>query len=501
MQFGVSETVAHWGKYRPDAPSVYHNGQVTTFRELNGLINIICGQIVKSNLDSERVAVAVKSKFELLITIISVLRSGKSAVVLNIGLPNETIRINIRDANVSCLIHDSAHEKIKELLPALEEGQTINISQIFKHSLSNETTSAFHNREPGDEWGVLFSSGTTGPPKGIIRDHNSIVTELLGWCLELGLSRQTTFYIGRPIYYTGGLVLALSTLLVAGQLVLNDLTNDNDYLEVWNDYQSFCKSYQLSWVFLIPDQIRAFIRIAEKMGESLVGAEMILTMGGPISGVEKLTASHILSSGIVESWGNSESLGTITEPEDLVTRPNSIGRPFIADELYIIDDDCKSVGPFQYGRIAGNEEAGFAEYCNRPEATSRAKQSNLIISEDIGYTDEDGYFYVCGREQDCVVVNGETLFLSGIEARLREHKSIQECSVVANVLNEVSVELVVAVVLTPGSAIGGPELLFQANNILDHNETLSRLLFIESMPRLPSGKVDKIQLANLVKEA
>jgi acyl-CoA synthetase (AMP-forming)/AMP-acid ligase II len=119
----------------------------------------------------------------------------------------------------------------------------------------------------------------------------------------------------------------------------------------------------------------------------------------------------------------NKSLIILVAPEDIEKRPNSIGRPFLTDELYIINDDYKQVGPNQPGRIAGNEEAGFFQYSNRPEATNRAKRHELIISEDIGYTDNEGYFYVSGRQQDCVVINGETLFIPDIESKLRKHPS------------------------------------------------------------------------------
>ena len=133
-------------------------------------------------------------------------------------------------------------------------------------------------------------------------------------------------------------------------------------------------------------------------------SETILSMGASISGEEKIKASHVLRSKVVESWGNSESLGTITEPDDLQTRPNSIGRPFLTDELYVLIEDQKMAKPGETGRLAGSEVEGFLKYSKRPKETCLVKRSGMIISDDMGYTDTDGYFYILGRLQDCVVL-------------------------------------------------------------------------------------------------
>src|SRR5207248_99335 len=90
--------------------------------------------------------------------------------------------------------------------------------------------SSWPQAAPNDEWGIVFSSGTTGPSKAIERNHYSMVTEHLGWCLELQLRRRTPFYIGRPVFYTGGLVLALSTLTVCGCVIVDDFADNEDHL-------------------------------------------------------------------------------------------------------------------------------------------------------------------------------------------------------------------------------------------------------------------------------
>ena len=209
---------------------------------------------------------------------------------------------------------------------------------------------------PNSEWGVVFSSGSTGTPKGVERDHSSMVTETIHWCLELPLTRHSLFYIGRPLFYTGGLVLLLATLFAGSDRYCKRLLQRQRRRRSMADYQAVLLEHDVEWAFFVPAQLRAFTAVTPATPRH---SRTILVMGAPISGDEKLAARRILGSQIVESWGNSESLGTITEPEDLDVRPNSIGRPFLTDELSVVDPDNLPApcATGQMGRIAGSDTA------------------------------------------------------------------------------------------------------------------------------------------------
>jgi acyl-coenzyme A synthetase/AMP-(fatty) acid ligase len=499
MQFGTAESIEHWGTYRPHSPAVIHDGRVVTYGELNKAANAISAEMVKINSTNERVGIAIKQKFQLLVAIIAALKIGKSAVLLNTELTDDKLRVNLQDAAVSFLVRDDQNVRVEELLPPTQKNQVLNVS-LLATSTSQHPLKRALERRPEDEWGVLFSSGTTGPPKGIERSHDSMVTEFLGWCLELGLTRDTCFYISRPIFYTGGLVLAFSTLLLGGRIIINEYIDGNNPNEVWADYQKTLSSHSVSWAFFIPDQIRAFLAILKDMDSSVTGANNILVMGARIYGEEKIEARRRLSSRIVESWGNSESLGTITDPEDLDERPNSIGRPFLTDELYILDENGRPLGPHKMGRIAGNEEAGFHQYCNRPIETSLARQNKLIVSEDIGYIDEKGFFYISARQQECVLIRGETVLLPDVESKIKKHNAVVDCCVVATETGGDLIELVAVLEISSSSKIANRELLQQFNNSLSESEALTDLLIVNELPHVPSGKINRAEVEALVRE-
>ena len=499
MHFGICEAVSHWGQFRPHEIAVRYNGNVLTFKELDSTVDGLAHRIDRLKLKSDRVAIAVNSKYRFLISLLSILRAGKSVILLNTGLPLEAIETNIRDTETQAIIYDDHYKHLLGLIDVKYSKNMINIKkQLDEIQYEVNVPSFYIPRSPSDEWGVLFSSGTTGIPKGIVRDHYSIVIEMLGWCIELQINRGMSFYIGRPIFYTGGLVLALSTLLVGGCIIINDYIYDNDNKIIWENYQRELALSFIDLAFFVPDQIRWFTKLCETESPKTLGAKAILIMGAPITGEEKLKASKQLNSMIIESWGNSESLGTITEPEDIYKRPNSIGRPFLSDELFIVDDKGKPLPPGQYGRLAGGEEASFDHYCNRPSETDYVKQNKLIISDDIGYMDEDGYFYVRGRVQDCILIKNETVFLPELEAKLKTLDIVEDCMVVANRINENDVELVGAIVPSKNWRKDERQLLTSLNQRLKISQKLQRILIFETLPHLPSGKLDKVQINQIM---
>lgn len=492
MQFGFSESVAHWGRYRPQAIGLIYNGEPLSYARLSASVDILAKRIHAQTQVKARIAIAAKSKAATLVGILAIARAGRSAVVLHHGLTNECLRVNLIDANPQTLLHDGSDSHYSKLFSEVLGGTTIEISEWLAHAdLPRPLMTSWPSTKPEDEWGIVFSSGTTGPSKAIVRDHYSMMTEHLGWCLELELRRGSTFYIGRPIFYTGGLVLALSTLTVCGCIILDDFADNDDPMLVWNAYQVACKARSVDCAFFIPDQLRLFCKLVKKSGTELGMAKIILVMGAPISGGEKIETASILRSDVIESWGNSESLGTITDPEDLKKRPDSIGRPFLTDELFIVDNEGQQRGPGEFGRIAGGLEAGFTGYSGREQETTRVRRDEFIVSDDIGYVDSDGYFYVQGREQDFVIIQGKSVVLPQVEAVIRLIPYVRECCVVAVNLSLNDLQLVGAIVLSDPITSDQAILLESINKDANLNPGLSRIIILPALPRLPSGKVDR----------
>ena len=217
MQFGLIEAVRHWATYRPTKTALHSNGRQFTYAELLARAEGVASELLATG-SGPRVAIAAQRKAEFLTAVFGVMRAGKSAVLLNHGLPDGKLRVMVEDTAPDLALCE------RDLTSSGALGVPSTIPRVIVEDCSRAIGRSFvwPDRKAEDEWGIVFSSGTTGVPKGVKRDHESMVTEIIGWSLELPLTRHSVFYVGRPLYYTGGLVLALSCLFVGGTLIAND---------------------------------------------------------------------------------------------------------------------------------------------------------------------------------------------------------------------------------------------------------------------------------------
>jgi len=484
LWLGIGAAIEHWARYKPNKIALRIGDRTYDYKTLYERA-ISIAMFVSESKAKGRAGVGIDDKFEYLASIAALNLLGNPIVILNPHPTEEALIVHLRDTKPSLIIgHSDLIHNIKKVKN--RSTQTINIFEIPLVEKRRPLP-----RTNSKEWGILFSSGSTGVSKAIVYDHTAMTSELLAWCLELGIRRETQFYIGRPIHYTGGLVLTLATLLVGGEIILPAHQDDNDFEAIWKHYQMCLADGALDLAFFVPDQLRTFMKVAKEP----LGGPTILVMGARISGDEKKTAHSLLKSAIIESWGNSEGLGTITDKEDLFNRPDSIGRPFLTEKLCIISDKLAECKPNQSGRLAGSEETMFVKYANRPDATKRVKKNNLILSDDIGYMDENYYFYVLGRDQESFVVEGQTVFLSQMENRLRKVSGIIDICVVAV---EAKGAPAFYAIIVAQKGVSQDSLEMKIEKAL--TVKLASYLFVESLPRLSSGKIDRLGAVKMVSQ-
>jgi fatty-acyl-CoA synthase len=481
MWLGFGSAIKHWGKYQPDKTALIVGSAEISYKTLNDKAVSISNYFCRTE-SKGRIAILLKDKFKYIASISGLNLINIPVIILNPYLQIESLNINLTDATPDFIIVESETKSLLEKTNIFG-GKIVNIDEIPVNSDFN-----YSIRIPNKEWGILFSSGSTGTSKAILYEHQTMLSELLAWILELSIIRKSVFYIGRPICYTGGLVLTLATLLVGGTAILNLPNIDNDFIMIWTHYQNCLQKYKIDFAFFVPDQIRQFIKVAKNN----LGGPTILVMGSSILPDEKKKANKILKSPIIESWGNTEGLGTITEIQDLEKRPGSIGRPFLTEEILVLSEDLEICQHGNRGRLAGSDETMFVEYANRPDATERVKRNNFILSDDIGYMDSDNYFYVEGRVQESFIVKGKTVFIVDIENRIREIPGIIENCVIVDEYDKKPIFFAL-VVAEPSKKENLEREIRKRINI-----DFGQIFYSDRLPRLASGKIDRLSAKNQI---
>ncbi len=478
----LHQSIRHWARYQPEKPALIEDGSSISYRAL------LCGvskcRALISDLHLSRqtpVGILVSDKSKLIAAVSAALAEGHVPVLLNLCLSPQILEAMISDACCKAVIVDLAGELLAKA--SAQYLQRISMPELNPENFRIEDDRQAEERFVDDEWGIIYSSGTTGAPKGIVRSDLSMFTELVGWCVELPITSNSIAFIGRPVYYTGGLVLTAATLLVGGSVILP---------REWSvaAYKLLMNTNAVDFAFLIPDQVRELIGTKLADANHWAGPRRILTMGAPMPESLKRSVLEVLKCEYIESWGNSEGLGTITSECDARVRPASIGRPFLSDELFVVDEDTRPLPTGSIGRIAGRADSVLTKYQNREDLDLRFIRDRMVISEDLGYVGNDGYLYLVGRVNQRILRKGEPIFATDIENVITCIEGVREVAVIG-VDDVAEGEVPVAAVVLNGAASQNPErFLDLANSKLLPQQRLKRVYVVSELPRNAAGKFD-----------
>lgn len=488
IRLGISEAISHWAKYNSTKICIANESFSLSFQEFNSVINYFSEKEFSKNISDKCVPIMIENKLLLLSAIIGAIRCGKFPAILNSNLKHDEIQFALNDLNSNVIFTE---KKFQEEIPNGISSFQIDNS-IIENNTNFTTEKIWISPMIKSTWGILYSSGTTGKPKGIVRSHFSILSELLGWCFELEARRTSHYYIARPVYYTGGLVLSLTTLLVGGKASVYDTFSPELYFEHMNQEET-----DLS--FLVPSQINLLVEYLKS--NNIVDppfSKIILSMGAAFPEQLKVNARRYLKSDIIESWGNTEGLGTITSQADLENKPSSIGKPFLTDELFIVDDNYVRVKPNTIGKLAGRVDSKFSEYNNRKELNEQLIKDDLIISEDLGMEDENGYFFLYGRVSDVINTANGKVYPIVIEKIISSFEEVEEVAVIG--ITEKSFEVPVCIIKPKSISVDFENLRHRINTKLSENEKMKQIKTISEFPKTASGKIKKSELKVLFAE-
>ena len=176
MQFGLIEAVNHWGRYRPDKVAFISNRRPVKYNTLLLKAENIA-QAILNTTSGCRVAVATGRKTAFIAALLGVMRAGRSAVVLNPLLPEDAFGVTIDDTKPAAIVQD------RDAASRLTSSTLVSVPRVIVGALDSHSSRdiPWPDYKPTDEWGIVFSSGSTGVPKGIERNHDSMITEIIGW--------------------------------------------------------------------------------------------------------------------------------------------------------------------------------------------------------------------------------------------------------------------------------------------------------------------------------
>ena len=460
----------------------------------------------------DRIGLLMSNGLPMVQAIFGVIRCGATVVPLNTSVTNDAAANMLNDAQVTTLvvtqdlldrgitISDNLHQthiRIVDVYPDAVETRQEWLS-LETLCASAQVSPPNVHIDPEDIVNIIYSSGTTGTPKGIAHDHIG----RRDWTYDIALalryhgSARTLLTIG--LYSNISWVAMLSTLLVGGAIVLEKQFNPVHCLNSIRDYR-------ITHLAMVPIQYQRLTdELKRNAGADVSSMQAMMSCGSPLREPLKRELFTYFDCGIIELYGLTEGIITTLEPEDADGRWSSVGRPLIGTDIEIIGDNDQKLGRGEIGEIVSRGRIAMPSYWNRPEADKEAtwidkNQRTWLRSGDIGYVDADGYLYIVDRKKDMILSGGQNIYPQDLEAVVARHEGVFDVAVIGMASLTWGETPVALLVPEPNVVLDPAKVKDWANRQLGKQQRLADIILIDDLPRNPNGKILKRELREVFK--
>jgi fatty-acyl-CoA synthase len=501
----VYDWVAKHALFTPEKLALVETatGRRFTYREFNEAANRAANLFETLGVrPGDRVAIIAPSSAEILFTLFGATKAGAIFVPFNHKLPAAELLPIVQDCEPTVLIHaDEFTGTVGDLRSQFRFASIIKLSgepsagdldwdsSLAKQSPARDKPIPVDQNAPQM---LLYTSGTTGKPKGVILPHRMQFFNAINFATR-DLNGDDRVLVHTPMFYTGGLnVYTTPAILLGGTVVIMRQWDAIEVLRV-------IEREKITAFFAVPTQFLMMADSPQFETADLRSLRWVISGGAPcpLPLIKRLMARGLRLKqgfGLTEVGVNCFCL----EAHDAERKPGSIGHANFAMEARIIDEEGNDVAPNVSGELILRTPCMCDGYWNNPEQTAQAIRNGWFHSGDIAKFDEEGYYYIVDRMKDMYISGGENVYPAEIESVLIRHPKISEVAVVG-VPHEKWGEVGAAAIITKaGQSATEEEVVEFCLEHLAKYKIPRSIHFLESLPRTVSQKVQKRQLKEII---
>jgi acyl-CoA synthetase (AMP-forming)/AMP-acid ligase II len=339
---------------------------------------------------------------------------------------------------------------------------------------------------------IIYSSGTTGTPKGIVQPHGMRWMHILRGHSQ-GFGPDTITLLATPLYSNTTLVCFFPSIAFGGTVVLMRKFDAGRYLEL-------AQRHRVTHTMLVPVQYQRIMARSDFRQRDLTSFRLKLCTSAPFPAALKADVLERWPGGLCEIYGMTEGGPSCWLQAHLhPTKLHTVGRPAAGTDVRLIDDDCKEVAQGEAGEVVGHSRAMMQGYKNQPGKTREVEWFSsdgrrFIRTGDIGRFDADGFLILLDRKKDMIISGGFNIYPSDLEAKLREHPAVADAAVIG-IPSDLWGETPAAfVVLHPGADTPSDVLRDWLNARMGKTQRVATLVLVDDLPRNAIGKILKREL-------
>jgi long-chain acyl-CoA synthetase len=488
----IPDLVREHARARPEQVAAIHGKRKVTWEQLDAMADRVAASLQRDGLKpKDRIAIGGLNSLEYLAVFLGGLRAGAAVAPLPTGAIPAQLATMVADSGARHFFVDAAvplfGAKVKRIYmdasgsPSLQEW-------LLPHGARPEPV----HPQPDWPFNIIYSSGTTGTPKGIVQPHG------MRWMhvaradnYEYG--PQSVTMIATSLCSNTTLVCLFPTVAKGGCLVFGAPKFDaRAYLEL-------AQKVRATHTMLVPVQYQRVMALPDFDDFDLSSFRMKFCTSAPFHAELKADILRRWPGGLVESYGMTEGGGVcMLEAHNHPHKLHTVGKPVAGHDMRVIDEDGNELPRGSAGEVVGRSAAMMTAYNNQPGKTREAEWydgegQRFIRTGDVGRFDEDGFLTLMDRRKDMIISGGFNVFPSDIEAILRQHPHVADAAVVGVPSKEWG-ETPVAFVVVRGDAPSPEDLRAWVNGQVGKTQRLSGVRCVDELPRSDIGKVLKRRL-------
>lgn len=505
------DDIAAFASYRyGDTPAILWRDRSTSFKEQYQRVQALRRATASLGVPGDRVGILSENRPEYAECYYGIPGAGRILTLLNYRLSPEELAKIMAHADIRVLIcEQNQFERVApflaglanlEVVVRLGDGSGGDID--YESFLSLGDDEQLTTPSPDDPAWLVYTSGTTGTPKGVLVTHRNIITALSGWLVEIGATTGELQLLPFPMCHIAG--IGVPGYCMRGcTSVLNSSFDAPQLL-------SLVGGLGVAGTALAPTMIRMLLRASEGDSRPLSSLRLIQYGSAPMpadllaSAIDAMPDSDFATGfGMTELAGNVLWLSGADHRRALEDREGllrSVGRPMIFADLRLVDDEMREVGVDEVGELVVRGDQVSPGYFRDPDRTQEAWRGGWFHTGDLMRRDADGYFYIVERKKDIIITGGENVYPRDVEVALEAHPGVQEVAVIG-IPDPVWIEQVSAVIVVKEDmSLTEGELIEYCQSRLSGFKRPRRIFFVNELPKTVSGKVQKHELRRIVAE-